>query len=250
MSACLVFLAAVGCMRPQTTTPIVTECVVEADQSATVTARWPVTPVPLQWHTSFSSNEVSAMKAAATTWNTFYKRSKKFPLFDTSAAQSSDNITSVCTSGTSIVNNDKFTGKVHIFKRSTWSGSGYDPLVIALTTVCSSVDPSGSSLKRITNAMMESNYQNFFVSGKLLPDTQSIYLHEFGHLVGLDHSCEVGSTRTGMPNCNKLASTSHPYWVASLFPKIFFPDDLHGEVRRVLQANDMGRANCLYEDTH
>ncbi|HTL12274.1 MAG TPA: hypothetical protein VL588_07290 [Bdellovibrionota bacterium] len=241
-----------GCIRKLSGTPIVTTCELPDDQIKTISARWPVTPIPLTWNTAFNANEVQAMVAAADTWNTFYGKTHGFNLFDTgSGQQDAVNVTNVCSSP-AILSGSTFTGRVHIFKRSSWSGPGYGPQVIALTTVCHVADPNNSQFQRIFNGIMESDYVNFFISGKPLPDTQSIYLHEFGHLFGMGHSCEVGSTTQGIPDCNQLAGgNSDPYFVAVLFPTIFFDNGLQpgslGEQRRALQPNDMGRANCIYD---
>ncbi|MCC7440745.1 MAG: hypothetical protein IT285_03870 [Bdellovibrionales bacterium] len=218
----------------------------ESDQQATVTARWPLTPIPLAWHTTFNASETAAMVSAAKTWNKFYKESRGFDLFDHGGGRkASTNVNNVC-SAAAIVSGTEYTGNVMILKRTDWPGTGsHGSGVIALTTVCS-LPIGGEPLKRISNGIIESNYENFFISNKPLPDTESIYLHEMGHLIGMDHSCAINSNSQGVPDCNDL-NDSHPYFVAVLFPSIFFPDGQNGEERRVLQANDMGRANCLYE---
>ncbi len=82
------------------------------------------------------------------------------------------------------------------------------------------------------------------MAGKKQPDYQSILLHEFGHLIGLGHSCEVGG-RAGYPDCNGAISES--IFEAVMFPVVQF-DGMIGEQRRALKQNDMARANCLYSD--
>ena len=95
-------------------------------------------------------------------------------------------------------------------------------------------------------AYMELNYQGFFVSGRKVPDLQTIMLHEFGHLLGLYHSCDSGSTKAGTPNC--LSGTlKTEYRDAVMFPVFGFNEDLTGEQKRELNENDQGRANCLYK---
>jgi hypothetical protein len=91
---------------------------------------------------------------------------------------------------------------------------------------------------------MELNYRDFFVAGKKQPDYQSILLHEFGHLIGLGHSCEVGAS-AGYPDCNGTIPQS--IFESAMFPVVQFTG-LVGEQRRTLRENDMARANCLYSD--
>ena len=89
---------------------------------------------------------------------------------------------------------------------------------------------------------MEVKYQNFFISGKKLPDLQSIITHEMGHMIGVNHSCE-STGKTGTPACN---SSPAEYFAAIMFPVFGFDASGLGESKRVLQDNDEGRANCLY----
>ena len=92
---------------------------------------------------------------------------------------------------------------------------------------------------------MELNYQNFFVTGKPVPDLQSIITHEMGHLLGLGHSCET-DTETGVPNCNE-SGLPPAYQAALMFPTFTFDSNGNGQIKRDLQSNDEGRANCLYQ---
>ena len=72
-------------------------------------------------------------------------------------------------------------------------------------------------------------------------------LHEFGHLLGLNHSCE-GTPKEGVPNCND-PSLSSAYYSAVMYPVFGFYPSGQGEQRRELADNDQGRANCLYQGT-
>jgi len=219
---------------------VVNECILPQEQAGTVFARWPVLPVPLQWDSDFSTTERATMVSAVNSWNGFYDQSQGYPLFLHGGGATTDvNITDVSSVG-SILNGNRFEGKVTLFKRSSqWR---YDQDAIAVTTFAKHTDPTGYPLQVITNGMIELNYIHYFAPGKQSQDLESIVLHELGHLVGLDHSCEVSSERSGMPDCVGFES-DHPYLQASLFP-VF----QSGEQRRSLGLNDMGRANCLYID--
>lgn len=207
--------------------------------------RWPIAPIPIAVHEGdFSEPEVRAIFSAAQTWNQFYKNSQGFSLVDTGdpagvavSSKTLSNINSLCTQG--IISEDQYSGQVVIYKRDTWA---YDPTIIAVTSHCEISD--GSSFSQFYMAAMELNYQYYFTSGNKVPDFQSILLHELGHLAGLGHSCE-GESGTGIPGCQ---SSPQEYIEAALFPIVYFPDGVHGEVRRDLASNDQGRANCLYSD--
>ena len=82
-----------------------------------------------------------------------------------------------------------------------------------------------------TSAVMELNYVNFFRSGMPVPDLQSLVTHELGHLLGLNHSC-VGAGCNGAPS--------------DYINAIMFPSYNPGSIKRALNSNDQGRANCLY----
>jgi hypothetical protein len=96
-------------------------------------------------------------------------------------------------------------------------------------------------------AIMELNYQNFFVAGQRQPDLRSIMVHELGHLLGLDHTCATGA-KAGFPDCNQ-SSLSAEYFEAVMYPVIPFDSTGAGAVKRDLNRNDQGRAQCLYGAT-
>lgn len=219
------------------------ECALPSDQTGTYLGQWPVTAVPVAFASGhFTQSEITSIVSAAETWNNFYAITRGFPLIDIGTASSpnlssASNPSSICSVG--MISGGSFTSSVVIYKRTSWP---YSDNVIALTSTCRVTD---TPVNRFTASKMEINYENFFVSGELLPDLQSIILHEFGHLIGLNHSCEVGGA-TGTPDCSS-SSLNNDYFYASMFPVFFFPNGVNGEMRRYTQKNDQGRANCLYD---
>ena len=247
-AACVVlpFIVGVGCAGSSKTpaASIIKQCVLPSDQTGTISAHWPLTPVPITLAAGqFSAAENAAIKTAADTWNSFYTASIGQPTIDYGGGGSvrettSTKPTSLCNSH--IVSASSFTGQVVIYKQGTWPYTS-NHSAIALTSFCPT---PASPLPTISMAIMEVNYQDFFVAGTKQPDLTSIFVHEFGHLMGLDHSCAAGG-KTGFPDCNS-ASLSPDYFSAVMYPVILFDGSGVGQVRATLQSNDEGRANCLY----
>lgn len=87
---------------------------------------------------------------------------------------------------------------------------------------------------------------------------QSIMLHEFGHSLGMDHSCQNGAGTSDYIGCDQVKA-GHPYRDAVLFPVLRQMTHPYGaspvgpshgrrstlEVKEALQANDQSRARCL-----
>ncbi len=226
---------------------VITTCNVPTDQSGTVSGHWQVTPIPMAFHQNdFQSNEISSMINAVSTWNNFFTASKNIKTLDgsttdnprlstaTNPAQSGP----ICDHG--LVQGKSFSGNVVIYKLGQWP-SAYPASAIALTSFCSI---SSQPYPAIYMALMEINYQNFFIEGQKNPDLESIVLHELGHLHGLNHSCEV-TNKTGTPNC-KDPNIDPSYLSASMYPSFSFDTAGMGEQRRSLGSNDESRANCLY----
>jgi hypothetical protein len=218
---------------------VTTECVVNEDQTTTFKGRWANTPVPLAVEINdFSNSELTEIQAAITRWNNFFSQSKGFklylsgtnPLGVISSGLTRTTKSNVCS--TAIVTPSGFSNSIRIYKtRSNWT---YGSQVMALTSLCPISRP-GAQFREFTNAVMEVNYQHYFVAGKPLPDLQSIILHELGHILGLDHSC----------NGSDCEGASDDYVEAVMYPALGF-DGIYGRVKRNLMNNDQQRANCLY----
>jgi hypothetical protein len=250
----LFVLALTGCApflegRPR---PIVKECVVEADQTKTFSGKWKKQPIPIAFEAGavafgFDDNELSELMTSADAWNSFYSESLGIAPLDYGSSSSPNTNTSarpgsICTQG--ILVGSQYTGAVVIRAAETWP-SNFPADAMAVTTTCTLGSSSG--LPNFFMAVIDVNYRDFFVDGRRVPDMVSIMTHEMGHLLGLDHSCTDRSGISGNPQCSSDLPQS--YLEAVMFPTFGFDESTGlGIPRRDLTENDMGRANCLYED--
>ncbi len=227
--------------------PVVKTCGVPNDQSSTLSGHWKATPIPIAFHDGdFTAAELLLMTNAADIWNKFYNASEGYSVFDYGGSVSIPRLSAspsasqggLC--GHGILQGGSYNGNVVIYKLGSWP---YATSAMALTSFCTL--PS-KPLASLYMAVIEINFQNFFASGVgRYPDLTSIILHEFGHLLGLNHSCE-GFTKSGTPNCND-SNLPPEYSVASMFPSFGFDQNGAGQIKQTLGTNDQSRANCLYD---
>lgn len=81
---------------------------------------------------------------------------------------------------------------------------------------------------------------------------ETVALHELGHVIGLNHSCDKTGAAIDQPNCAELPN-EHPYLLSVMtgesdLRSVRSAEDLHlaGTAMPTLQQNDMDRAYCLY----
>ncbi len=221
---------------------VIKDCVLPAEQENSLNGSWPVLPVPLAFRQNdWDSTQKSGLQKAATTWNGFYKASKNIPQALEFKPDTNRTPFALCSSN--IVPDNEFIDSVVVMKTSSnWPAA--QSSVIALTLFCLNFQAQGSGgLAQVFNASMDFNFDDFNNAGQKDPDEQSIMTHELGHLLSMDHSC--GPNKPGLIECDNPEASS-TFLDAVMFPTVQF-NGLVGQVKRVLEENDQGRANCLYE---
>jgi hypothetical protein len=256
------------------TDSVVTSCVLPTDQTGTLNGRWASTPIPVALHAGdFTTYEASQIAAAVATWNTFSSASMGIEILNNDNGNLASSLTQT-DSATLCANNDyidgSFSKPIVIYKDATWPTS-YNPNVMALTSYCTKTGSIGSGaatgggvsyaaatststgsdpttiqaqLLPFTVAMTELNYEYFFDTSEV-PDIQTILLHELGHVLGLNHSCN-NTTTPGFPSCTGTGANVL-YQDAVMYPVFGFYSNGQGQQRRSLTVDDEERANCLYQ---
>ena len=75
---------------------------------------------------------------------------------------------------------------------------------------------------------------------------QSVFLHEVGHSIGLDHSCDMAGG-AGKAGCNSL-DMGHAFRRAVMFPYLTVNEKTRiSEIKSNLRENDEERAQCILQ---
>jgi len=223
---------------------VITTCHLNEDQSGTLLGRWPLAPLQLAFHDggNFTLSERQTIMEVAEVWNEFFRKSYGFPIFQFLKTDQPVG-TQHCSGGQSAIlfDSNGFKKPIMIIKRFSGMESKRNNLAIA--SMCR-LAVEGEKLNWMTSGLIELNYQFFFAPGKQPADLRFTVLHELGHLIGLDHSCEIEAEnlRTGMPNC--VSESINPTYLKA----VMFPSTAVSEIRN-LNENDQLRANCIYEDS-
>ena len=216
------------------------QCPVESDQVGSFLPSLPAQrTVTVSVDARFSTAEKAAISDALSQWNRWSSDSVGREFFEqTTASIDSDFFPSESANPCdfAVPGGDGDFAIVRVTDEALWSDLSLTSANPAATLRCR----QGDSLTR----------QVLMIRSDLVRSEQwmSVVLHELGHVVGLDHSCNLGAGTDDFGSCTGLDS-DHPYRAAVMYPKLSVGSLSTGrglEVKESLQENDRLRAACLY----
>lgn len=235
--AALMLLAACAKQPQSAEDPLLTaSCQAPADQRKSFYLPLEERPVLLAIDSSFGADEISDIIAAANEWNRFTVSRGAQPAFDVRQvtpvslhplAKSAD--LRNCDDVSRIAGSPYVVPIIRMNSLTRWSAMSLTADVSGITFRCYA--RRSASAQVIAMNMVDMKPELF----------RSHVLHELGHVLGLNHSCNSEGDSPDYPSCDHFGER-HPYRMAVMFPKLF------SEKRETLTANDETRLQCLYWD--
>lgn len=188
------------------------------------------------WMAGFLPEEENAVSAATREWNSkggaqtggrvfFEPTHSSQPYTDPSGPSSKSDCDAIPGDG----------GEFYVMKtqnEARWRALGLNSSNAAVTLRCYLDDRLSRQI-----VLVNTNYVG-------LAQIQSVVLHELGHTLGLDHSCDDENKGSeAYAACATLPQT-HSYYQAVMYPFLRIG---MGEKKEILQSNDLQRAQCLYK---
>lgn len=226
-------------------------CKLNDDQKDSVDGRWErvdgTSPIRIAFRRGqFSASEQSQILKAAQAWNNYFLKNYGMIAFDygtlASPYQIDFDIDFSCSKGIVDSSTGIMNSAVGIYKKTTRPATESASQTVATTGLCSYQKFASNKLRFFYYASIEANWIDFFANGKPDPGLHPTFLHELGHLLGVAHSCKLGSgdsTRSVL--CSDLPS-GHEYLSAVLYPQY------NAAMGLDLKTNDVERASCTAGD--
>jgi len=221
------------------------DCPVALDQKASFMAAASSLPLQVRGDLRWSSEERNALAKAVARWNLAARNARDSDVFSLNFAPppvlSSHSRLDACELP------ENSSAGFSVYRATTgsqWNALGFANNTPAVTIRCH----QGEQLTK----------QAILVNPSLIHSEQlmSVFLHELGHSIGLDHSCQLDRDSETFRGCAGL-KRDHPYVKAVMFPTLKMPSPSSSpifsvqseifEVKEFLQTNDLERANCVLQ---
>ncbi|MCO5143507.1 MAG: hypothetical protein M9962_10500 [Oligoflexia bacterium] len=232
-----------------------TQCILPADQGkGSFQGAWAALPIPVVFDRDFyvadNGEIMNSLRGSVTTWNTWAGlRGMRgaFSIINDGTGNTSGRDIPELTDCAQASYSSSVTDAVGIWKIAT---SGFHKNQRDSCGTNGKILPDGVQGQtdwiivggKIVGASILLNFEGFNAPGKQPIDSESLLLHELGHVLGLLHSCNGSSgdsiDGTTAPHCGVAREQ---YVDAVMFPFLEVSQN-----RRNLGQNDYNRINCIY----
>jgi hypothetical protein len=221
------------------------ECPVAPDQKGSFMAKAIEFPLKVRGDTSWSEAEREALQRAVIDWNEPAQHWMGESAFDLSFTDVQDlDSSNSALQGCELPEGSASTFSIYRVTESIqWKTMGFAISTPAVTLRCHRGDRVVKQAVLVNPALIHQQQM------------RSVFLHELGHSVGLDHSCQLDRASGTFRGCAGLVS-DHPYVKAVMYPTLRIRSPSYSpsiaasasvlEIKEALAPNDLTRAGCVF----